>query len=59
MFKNKSEEEIKRDHLFCPIKIENNKVVPDTPFIYKDLFKNKTYSNKTHVLAMLQFITKK
>ena len=53
-----SQYESKEDHSYCPIEIVNNKVTPGIPLIYGDGY-SKTYSNKTHIEAMLQFITKK
>lgn len=52
-----SKYEFECDHNYCPIKIVNNKVLPDIPLIYGDGI-SKTYSNTTHINAMLNFIVK-
>lgn len=45
-----------KDHSYCPIKVINNKVHPDTPTIYSDGI-NNIYSNKTHMDALLMFLS--
>lgn len=50
------ENESNYDHSFCPIKIENNKVIPASPMIYIDSQRNKVYSNTTHLQSMLKYI---
>lgn len=46
-----------KDHSYCPIKIVNNKVLPGLPLIYSDGY-SKTYSNTTHIEALLFFVVK-